>query len=318
MNKFGIDAIIEDHNKVHPQAAEDKVMMRRGVSHDDLNNNAAGATEGASITIACNIQEVSSNPPLSAQSETKTRPSSSSQLNVFHERTLSDSVLTNYKNSQSNNHTLGGNSHFRLAQRSAAMKQEILVSMSKITECINMMREFTRHNSQQQQQQQPQQAATQVENENTVLIELWVSQVRQNISKMSLYVDDDYYRIVISNHNGIEILLSAMNTFQSCENICATCNISLWKICRNNNQTLQWKVINADGFSTILSSIVDHPQSPKVCSAAVDALFQVTSENDDAILMLKGLHIEKILSGVEFVLYPLSKLNLYTILSKLR
>ncbi len=252
---------------------------------------------------------------------------------------LSDSVLDSYKRSRSNeavsrsqtmsrlrrngsssfdtlslsNSGWTSNASFNIVQRSAAAKGEICDSIAKINECINIMNTQQQHTQQTQQyQQQP---------TNNHFNALCAEQVRQNVATLASFVQDDYYRIIAGNNNGIEIIIAAMNVFPLHETLIATSNLTLGIICQNSAiyQRKLMDAANNNGLNIIIQSIRNFPTSEKVCSTAVDALSYITTNNACAMIYLSQIpDFELLLQNTNNYIYPLSKQNKDILLENLQ
>lgn len=235
-------------------------------------------------------------------------------------RCLSDSILHSYRRSQSDdtmaniasssstpslysprqatrigsNSSWGSSATFNIAQRSASMKEEIKSAISKINQCVNMIMGSSRQNSAGQ--------------ESTIHL-LCIQQTRQNMSKLAVFAQDDYYRIVAGNMGGIEVIIEAMNLISTDEILMATCNLALGILCEKSPHH-QMKLMGGNGLASIITSIQNFPTSGYVCSTAIDALIQIAITNTQAISFLCQIKdIEDILNNTNQYLYPLSRQN---------
>ena len=130
----------------------------------------------------------------------------------------------------------------------------------------------------------------------------------QNISKLALYVEDDYYRITtIGNMNGIEMIIRVMNTLSSYkEQLAATCNLTLG-ILHGRSSLYQSTLLEASGILSIVASIQSFPTSESVCSTAMDVLVHITTNNAEAMIQLHQIqNISFMLHSINNCLYPLS------------
>ena len=277
--------------------------------------------------------------------------------NPGEKKCLSDSILHSYRRTRSENvHRLlptssstgcsrmsirntgsvlsssgwGANASFSMIQRSAKIKEDIVASISKINHCLQMMESTNSVNGctrmsdcnnscdQYQHQQSFNPSHCSVRQSNQDLKNLCVIQVTQNISKLALYVEDDYYRIITGNMNGIEIIIQAMNAFSSYEEkLAATCNLTLGILCQRS-PLYQSKLLNASGIQSIIKSIENFPTSDSVCSTAVDALIHITTNNAQAMAQLRQIqNISFMLHSISNCLYPLSTQNKDILLSQL-
>lgn len=245
-------------------------------------------------------------------------------------KSLSDSILNSYRRTQSddsiyqssssaihNTHSannnavrsntsqkirLLSNSHFGLnasihaLQRTSAAKDEIRNIISKTNECISMVE---RHQSL-----------------DSSLIHLCQNQIQHNLSKLILYIQDDYYRIITLNLNGIRTTIQTMSTFcdirvgvDSCmgcmgginntnyENLIATCHLVLAILCHsssvntnsssstsstNHHPQFLNQLLECNGIHVIVNNILKFPTSDKVCSTGIDVLNEATSISSTA------------------------------------
>ena len=113
------------------------------------------------------------------------------------------------RNMLSRNSDWGANASFNVIQRSAAVKQDVILCISKINKSLAMIQnlhaadcangDHVINNPLQNQHDQQENCNHNHQN----LIGFCTCQVTQNVSKLALYVQDDYYRIIIGNMNGI-------------------------------------------------------------------------------------------------------------------
>jgi hypothetical protein len=209
----------------------------------------------------------------------------------------------------------GPNASFNIVQRSAAAKEEIRVSISKIKECVNMIRNNSVHElhahaqTQTHLQSHSLSQSQSLPQANTELTQFCAQLIRQNISTLAICVQDDYYRIVAGNMDGIETIIDTMNIFSTDENLTATCNLTLGILCLNSAHH-QMKLMDANGLDSIIASIRNFPTSEKVCSTSVDALVNITTKNDYVTTYLCQIQdFEHILNRTNDYLYPLSRQN---------
>jgi hypothetical protein len=207
----------------------------------------------------------------------------------------------------------GANASFNIVQRSAAAKQEISVSLSKIKECIRII--MSRRNQQQQEQQQQQQQQQQYPSPSAAdqgFENLCTEQIIQHMSTLALCVQDDYYRIVICNNKGIETIIQTMNIFitsSTNENLMATCNLTLGILSQDSTYH-QMKIMEANGINAIVTSMRAFPVSETVCSTAVDALLNITMGNMSTMMYLCQIQdFTHCLNSINDYLYPLSRQN---------
>ena len=240
------------------------------------------------------------------------------------------------------------NASFNVIQRSASVKQDIVLCIAKLSECLGMvetmnvtsgnendnMNALEQHQHHHHQQQQHEQCYTLNHNsakrkrkdsiefsakrKKIDLIEFCLVEVKQNISKLALYVQDDYYRIVAGNTNGIETIIQVMNTFSLYEEkLAATCNLTLGILCQSS-PLYQLKFMRASGILSIVASIERFPTNESVCSTAVDALVNITRNNSQTILKLCQVqNITLLLHSINNFLHPLSRQNKEILLSQL-
>lgn len=297
---------------------------------DDINihsRNTNNAQPKVSRNLSVNINFDSSSHDSSSTSTTSPFSSHPIMKRSGSNRCLSDSILHSYERSQSENRTLGmqssastpafysprkatgilsnsgwgPNASFNIVQRSAAAKEEIRVSISKMKECVNMIRNNSVH--------VPHSHSPSPSQADTELTQFCAQLIRQNISTLAICVQDDYYRIVAGNMDGIETIIDTMNIFSCDENLTATCNLTLGILCLNSAHH-QMKLMDANGLDSIIASIRNFPTSEKVCSTSVDALVNITTKNENVTTYLcQILDLEHILNSTNDYLYPLSRQN---------
>ncbi len=212
----------------------------------------------------------------------------------------------------------GAEASFGILQRSAEMKEDILASLSKIQESIKMVLDLQPQSHQNdfhnlQSLPSPQLSLS----KNPQLTQFCENQIMQNLSKIVLFVQDQYYRVVVVNNQGIETILTVMNLFTHVENLLATCNLALGILCTNSPQC-RIKVVELNGIPSIVASVRNISRSHNVCSSAVDAL-SILSYSEFSIPHLCQIEdLIDLLSCVDEYLYPLSKQNRDILISHLK
>lgn len=112
--------------------------------------------------------------------------------------------------------------------------------------------------------------------------------VRQHCVGIYGYASDEYYRVILCGANAIQIMCDAMRVFLKYELVQASGNLVLGKLCATRQSGL--KLVESGGLRQIIDSIKHFPESPSICSLAVNCLCRVTEVTDLALLFLENMH----------------------------
>ena len=132
------------------------------------------------------------------------------------------------------------------------------------------------------------------------------------------YAQDEYYQIILGRASAIQIAIEAMQTFHYDHLIQASGCLFIGTMC-NKSRMNGLKLVESGGLREIIDSVKKFPETPYVCSMAVNCLEKVTKATDLSVLFLKQMHgaVDVLESIPESVLIFESPDNRNTILQRI-
>lgn len=144
-----------------------------------------------------------------------------------------------------------------------------------------------------------------------------------NLSSLIQYAQDDYYRIVIVNNQGISIIVQAMNVFIEFADLQASACAALISLCQKSERNQGMLITESVGLSCIVEVLERHMLVSFLTNLALEVLNVATSLNP---LGIQHLRTKSMSNGASFefflrhfpesLLLPEAKNSIQILLSK--
>jgi len=118
-----------------------------------------------------------------------------------------------------------------------------------------------------------------------------------NLSSLIQYAQDDYYRIVIVNLEGISIIVQAMNVFIKFADIQASACAALISLCQRSEKNQLGLIAESMGLSCIVEVLERHTHVTFLTNVALEVLNVATSTNP---LGIQHLRTKSMSNGASF------------------
>ena len=103
------------------------------------------------------------------------------------------------------------------------------------------------------------------------------------------YAQDEYYRIILSRANAIQVTIDALTAFPNNDLIQASGILLIGSMCTKSLSNAL-KLVESGGLRNIIDGLKNHGDNSHVCSMTINCLLRVMESSELAIMFLKNMH----------------------------